>query len=255
MNAISDSDTDVGLGSRQRLKEAIRPIIDGGLAQIDRFMVEKTASAAVARAGLQASTSGSHNRKDHSHTEAQDLSASLQINNMGPSLKNTGYATDGAMMRPHSAYQPAMSTVYADDGVDPTAQFYSAFDPATNAYQTVDARLTAHNQAHDHPEVYMFSQQHSFPPQHISSGVMAWRQWTDTLKDHIEPSDYINHSANALMALTGRDMAQAEDGQSATLLRDMTTAVNMNQSFLIPGAVNSQQWPMNAYPSKDEKYP
>lgn len=234
------------------MKEAIRPIIEGGLGQIDRFMVERTASAAVARAGLQDPTPIAHNRKEIIHAEVQDLSAALQSTAAEAELKNSGYPTaqDQSMMRAHSTYQPAMS-VYTDAGVDSTAHFYPSYDPSNNAYQSMDARMTNQSQVPPNAEAYMFNHQNAYPPQHVSSGVMAWRQWTETLKDHIEPTDYMNHPANALMALTGREMGQVD---AAPVLQDMATAASMHHAVLGTGVGNAHQWPMNAYAVKDIKH-
>ncbi len=100
----------------------------------------------------------------------------------------------------------------------------------------------------------MFNHQGVYPSQPVPSGVMAWRQWTETLKGHIEPSDYMNHPANALMALTGRELGQVEGGQSAPLLQDMANTANIHHAILGSGSASAHQWPMNAYDIKDVKH-
>jgi len=216
-------------------------------------MVEKTASAAVARAGLHASVPVTiHSRKNAKHAaEAQDLSAVLLDPPVDTDQKNDIYPSshDQTMMRPHSIYQAAMSAVYPDAGVDPAAaHYYSSFDPSANGYQTIDARMTNQAQVATNPETYIFNHQNVYPPQPVANGVMAWRQWTETLKD-----DYINHPANALMALTGRELGQV-DADQTPLLQDMASAANMHALFG-SGSASAHQWPMNAFAIKDVKHP
>jgi len=227
-------------------------------------MAEKTASAAVARADLQASIPTPQTRKDAAttNTETQDLSAALQSTSTPPEIKPTAYPVpqDHPLLRPHPAYQPAL---YPDAaGVDATTHFYAPFDPAaaTSVYETrMPPQQTPPQTAQD---AYMFPHQSSGyaapPPSHISSGVMAWRQWTETLKDQMEPTDFIDHPANALMALTGREggagAGASTAGHQGAGLQDMASAANMHHAALLgAGVVTAQQWPMSAFDKDDDK--
>jgi hypothetical protein len=83
----------------------------------------------------------------------------------------------------------------------------------------------------------------------MNSGSQSWQQWTSTMTGNLEPQDC--YSANALMQLGGRELAEGTSGSNSQTA-DAQAGVGVSQldhsvSHLSGSSGMGGTWPLNIF--------
>jgi hypothetical protein len=223
------------LGSRNRLREAVRNVTDGTIGLLSRSLQNNTGY--VSQSGNHdISTKSPHRRKSSSvntsnHNYPSYGNSFMDANGASNSNGTSGYMPSESQMTHQQTPYPAATQYsnYPDPTVNNSGLDYSPQDSHTyNAYpsvttDSVEAPLLAAFAAQAASQNSSSSSQWGShrpvsQPQTHNSGSQSWQQWTSTMAaGNLEPQD--RYSASALMQLGGRDLNLPD---TAAPLADMT---------------------------------
>ncbi|KAI9801854.1 MAG: hypothetical protein M1833_002168 [Piccolia ochrophora] len=262
------------LGSGNRLREAVRVVMDGTIGILDRTLADASAT----------SQGQNGEQRSKSHSPGQTAAASNEENEFTNTTLNEAFPnTNGANGRINSTdrangYLPADETGLANSSnAYPSTDQYSYPEPSTGsnitypstgsvfadgAYTSSDeamaanalnaANASATSQTAD-PSLNLFTT--TTQPYQTSTaawfpGSHSWRQWTGTMAGSLEPQDC--YSASALMQLGGQrgGLGNAEgDVAGSAPVPEMSSAAAAAAAVAaaanVPGDVQSQApWPL-----------
>lgn len=244
-----------------------------GLRKIERYLAEKTASAAVARAALRpdeipippksiappvgtAVSFEDTSTTDPPSTISKDVAFDARQD--APALTPTTQPHEPIDSSPLTSYTQTIHPPYPDSAMAqmPTYPYNAFSDGAT--FQVPEGKLRGAPLgagAQAGADEYVF-QQHAGPYGERA----AWRLWTETIRDDMDPLEYMN-SVNALMSLGGgRDAVQGEQGGGVGVGVDMMTdgsvpafAPVLSGGGSAGGSGVGQAWPGGIYDRHDER--
>ena len=238
----------------------VRQIVDEGLSQINRYLVQKTASAAVARAGLKRRATSPPSLQQASVPEMHDamriVAGSVGITS--PDLRasqHVRHVYHAPEDQHHTAQAQAQAQVQFPDAlqrpypaplaVSVNSYPYNSYAPETSHYNMPESTMNNLNHRAHNPDTYVYppSSDDAYQPQPGPfGGASAWRQYTESM----DVKDSYIDSASALMALGGRDLAQAEAGQSGLPIPEMANLPNLLPDVHMDPMPQQQPWPSGA---------
>jgi len=213
--------------SGPRLQSAIRAIVDFSINNINRHIVAKTASAAVASAPsppAQATTQQEYKPSTGSATHYANRADVVANSSSYPSRSHeNGVAYPDNTPTTQYAYQQTQNN---------NIQPYNSYNTppyAEDSKANLEAQLAAHNAPVSHPAqvppssnfmaafqpaavtgAYLHTDPHG-QTQFGTVGPAAWRQFADDMMHNVNSQDYM-HPANTMMALGPKDPAGQMSG-------------------------------------------
>ena len=226
----------------------IRTIIDQGLNPINRYLAEKTASAAVANANIKQAPTEFPSSQGYTRQTNGGRTSSIR--------PAEGVYTESRQTE--SEYQPAGQGSYSEPPPSATNSYsYSSYGPGTPNFGTNQASINNHQNVQQNPSGYVYNAQIGGPFATPVGPIPSWQQFTETLKGNQvdQPSDYM-HATSALMTLgggRGSDMQSPANGpgnaMAATGPSDITSTgmfPNLQNTIGLNGSVAPQPWPVAA---------
>ncbi len=255
MHSRGKSSANLSTGSATRLKMDVRQIVDEGLSQINRYLVQKTASTAVARAGLKRRATSPPSLQEASVPEMPDamriIAGSVGITS--PDLHGSQHvrhvylAPEGQ----HTAQAQVQAQVqFPDDlqrpypvppAVSVDSYPYNSYAPETSHYNMPESTMNNLNHRAHNSDAYVY-QPNSGDAYQPFGGASAWRQYTESM----DVKDNYVDSASALVALSGRDLAQPAAGQSGLPIPEMANLPNLLPDVHMDPMPQQQPWPSGA---------
>ena len=269
------------IGSNDRLRNTIRQIIDTAIGHINRFLVEQTASVAVANASLNKSSQSlqATQTNDASYNNPQGYPPSINHgSHAGQTMPDGSNAYNGHLPRnPATDYPPAAQNDPYHQAPTATMQSpynntYNAFEPPPssegNSYTAVLGNSFAAQPAPAQPPQHFPTQGHPayvmapyFGSAHSDLGPQySWQRFTESLRGAGAPAQ--NESAQVqpqpqeYLAMTGAMMSMGngdQANQGNPTVPHAQTPVNMAGPPMSGGNLQSgfhpsatQGWPMSA---------
>ena len=238
------------LGSGPRLREAVRVVTDGTLGLLSRSLLSKPQP--VYKNALETKPlhrQSSSQAKNTFSSPSQNCKFDNTTNANSTATMNSAYIQPEAQITHQPTSYPASTqyTTYPDSSNVSTVTYapqdnYTSYPPSSSieaplltTFATQASQVTPNNWRSNSQPVY--------------SGSSAWQQWTTTMTGNlglnIDSQDC--YSANALMQLGGRDIANGDGTQVNVSIAGLTTAVTGLDQSQLGQSANGMQWPLNMF--------
>jgi hypothetical protein len=240
------------LGSGNRLREAVRVVTDGTLGLLSRSLPGKaTAYTANSNGTIEDSKSSAPApnpaRTYSTSTPAQGYSYSNSPPTNG--TNNSSYISpDNAPLHDSTPYPAATQYSTYPDSAPSIAytpsqppNFHTAYPSGSDAVEAPLLAAFAAQASQVHAN--QTQSQWRASPNAMNSTTQAWQQWTSTMAGNLEPQDC--YSANALMQLGGRDLADGSSGGNIQT-GDAQTGAGVGVGQLDNGHMGGT-WPLNIF--------
>ena len=246
------------LGSGNRLREAVKEVTDGTLSRLSRSLPGKPTGYAANGNTIEDIKPSLQSPNTASTYNTSSASQNYSYSN-GPPTNGTNNT---------SAYIPTNNASLHESTPYPAATQYSTYPDSASSIAYTPSQpsnsYTTYPTSSDGVEAPMLvafaaqaSQAHPgqdqsqwrASPNSMNSGSQAWQQWTNTMAGNLEPQDC--YSANALMQLGGRDLADGSSGGSGQTLNAQVgvgvSQLEHNVSHLGASGGMGVTWPLNIF--------